>query len=128
MWKAMCPVWWLHIVDTRELVNEQELTHEELLSNTVDLELCKTPHNVQSGRENVNSYCGVLTFECIADAVVLLKRILRRRAHGHLFRFILQFDKWYTILSGTGNEGESDSPDGEGSAVKDVDGKKEAVF
>lgn len=60
-----------HNIDSRELVDEQELPHEKSLLDSVDLVLSGPPCNVRSSREDFNSHYYVLTIQSMADAVAL---------------------------------------------------------
>lgn len=60
-----------HNVYSKELVDEQGLTYEQPLLNSIDLVLSDQSHKVQSGREDATSDADVLIFESKADVVVL---------------------------------------------------------
>lgn len=96
-----------HNVDFQDLVDEQELTHEKPLLDSVDLVTRDLPYIVQSSCEDANPHYHVLALEGMEDAVALRKGLMSPGAHGHLFLFCATVWKLaQDAIKGKGGEGQ----------------------
>lgn len=125
--KAMYPICWFQIVDYRNLVDENSMTHEGSLSDHMYSVVSNPRCSARSGQEGDDSDYDVPTLKAVANATELCKGVIRLGAQCHLFRSALQFGQWYKILSGAKGKENCGSHGGEDIATKDGEDKK-AVF
>lgn len=87
------------------------------------------PYILRSSHTGTSSHYVVVTFEGIANAVVLGKRVKRAEAHGHPHYSALLFCKWQKMLSMATEEDEDrDGEDGILGPIENNWGKKKNIL
>lgn len=93
--ESIAPLCFIHDVDFKNLMEDDELVVGEDLTENVDFAPADPPYNIQRNENNAHAAYDLFGLNDAKDIAKVLGDFMKPGAHGHSFCSALQFILWY---------------------------------